>query len=383
MHALVFDRSKDQWASSKGFRRINAPTPTIGAKRSDRDSVVVKVQYAGVCGTDRGIWNRQVFRDQILGSLQTDKKPYRIIGHEMFGEIVELGPDAKRFKLKVGDKVSAESHLFCGTCYQCKRGQEHVCTNERILGISHDGCFAQFVKVPARILWKTDTAKIRPEVAVLQEPFGNAVHVAAQAPLKGATVAIFGLGPIGMFDVLIARGLGAKKIIGVDPNPAARAMAKKLGIDAVIDVARPVAGAPAHVHDRAVTERILEITKGIGADVALEMSGYNSSLNTAIHCTRRGGTVVLFGVKNGDMVIGDYNALILRGLSMHAVIGRKVWNTWKTTQVLLESRRNGIADKIYDVMLQRGKGSILPLAEYENDAFAEKLKQYPKLLFRV
>ena len=140
---------------------------------------------------------------------------------------------------------------------------------------------------------------------------------------------------------------------------------------------------PAHARDQAVVERILALTNGIGADVSLEMSGYNSSLNTAIHSTRRGGTVVLFGVKNGDMVLEDYNALILRGISMHAVVGRRVWDTWKTTQKLLENRRNGIADKIYDVILQKGKGSILPLAEYENDAFAEKLKEYPKLLFRI
>src|SRR6185369_12210556 len=105
--------------------------------------------------------------------------------------------------------------------YNCLRGQKEVCTKEKILGISHDGGFAEFAKVPGHIVWKTNTAKIRPEVAAMQEPFGNAVHAASKVDLKGKTVAIFGLGPIGMFLALVARGLGAASIIGVEPNPLA------------------------------------------------------------------------------------------------------------------------------------------------------------------
>jgi len=113
-------------------------------------------------------------------------------------------------------------------------GQKNVCTNEKILGISVDGGFAEFVKVPIHVVWKTDTSKIRPEIAAMQEPFGNAVHAASKIDLKGKSVAIFGLGPIGMFLTLIAKGLGASTIIGIEPNPVAEDMSKKLGIDYVI-----------------------------------------------------------------------------------------------------------------------------------------------------
>ena len=136
--------------------------------------------------------------------------------------------------LKVGDFAAPESHVVCNNCFQCLRGEKHVCTNEKILGISHDGGFAEYVKLPAHIVWKTDTTKIRPELGALQEPFGNAVHAGNVVPLKGKTIAVFGLGPIGMFLTLVARGLGATTIIGVEPNPVSQNMAKKLGIDYVI-----------------------------------------------------------------------------------------------------------------------------------------------------
>ena len=195
MKALIFYKSKYDWDSSKGFELADVPMPKV---EKDTD-VLIKVHYAGVCGSDKGIWYRQAFKEQILGSLEAEsltspsipphalgregkKKPspqetgrvgerseqYRIIGHEFFGEIVELGKSAEKdYKLKKGDFVSCESHVVCNECYQCLRGQKEVCTNEKILGISHDGGFAEYAKVPAHIVWKTDTSKIRPEVAAM------------------------------------------------------------------------------------------------------------------------------------------------------------------------------------------------------------------------
>ncbi|MEK7617999.1 MAG: alcohol dehydrogenase catalytic domain-containing protein, partial [Patescibacteria group bacterium] len=268
MKALVFDKSKTDWETSRGFELADVPEPVLDEKNplrqladggpSDANYVSIKVHYAGVCGSDRGIWNRTAFRDLILNSIDqesviasrsategaaihsngkiasdalamTKKKSYRIIGHEFFGEIVKVGSKVKN--VKPGDFVACESHVVCNQCYQCLRGQKEVCTNEKILGISHDGGFAEYAKVPAHIVWKTDTSKIRPEIAAMQEPFGNAVHAASKVDVKGKTVAIFGLGPIGMFLSLVLRGQGAATIIGVEPNPVAAEMAKKLGID--------------------------------------------------------------------------------------------------------------------------------------------------------
>ena len=104
---------------------------------------------------------------------------YRIIGHEFFGEVIQVGSKVKN--IKPGDFVACESHVVCNKCYQCLHGQKNVCTNEKILGISVDGGFAEYAKVPAQVVWKTDTGKIRPEVAAMQEPFGNAVHAASQS----------------------------------------------------------------------------------------------------------------------------------------------------------------------------------------------------------
>src|SRR5258708_11656354 len=184
MKALVFDKSKYDWETSRGFELVDIPKPVLDEKKSPADAnyTIIKVHYAGVCGSDRGIWTRTAFRDQILNTIDEQVKaggqPYRIIGHEFFGEVKEVGSNVKN--LKPGDFVSCESHVVCNQCYQCLRGEKHVCTNEKILGISHDGGVAEYAKVPQPIVWKTDTGKIRPEVAAMQEPFGNAVHAASK-----------------------------------------------------------------------------------------------------------------------------------------------------------------------------------------------------------
>src|SRR3989338_10364591 len=239
MRALVFDTTLGSWDNTRGFELRDVPEPVLDEKKNptDADKVLLKVHYAGICGTDRGIWSRAAFKDQILQSIKAEGKEYRILGHEFFGEVAKLGSKASSaapYPLKVGDFAAPESHVVCNKCFQCLHGEKHVCTNEKILGISHDGGFAEFVKLPAHIVWKTGTSEIRPELGAMQEPFGNAVHAASKVPLKGKTIAIFGLGPIGLFLTLVARGLGAQTIIGIEPNPVSIDMAKRLGIDYVI-----------------------------------------------------------------------------------------------------------------------------------------------------
>lgn len=384
MKALVFDKSKTDWETSRGFDLVDIPEPILDETNSEDDNyVIIKVRYAGICGTDRGIWNRAVFRDAILNTIDEQiklgKNPYRVVGHEFFGEIVKVG--SKVNNVQLGDLVACESHVICQKCYQCLLGQKEVCTNEKILGISHDGGLAEFAKVPAHIVWKTDTTKIRPEVAVMQEPFGNAVHAGSKVDLKDKTVAIFGLGPIGMFLTLVAKGLGVKTIIGVEPNPLAIEMAKKIGIDHVIILGKSDNTKP-YAHDVMVEEEIKKITGGVGVDVSFEMSGFNSSVNNCMYATRRGGDIILFGIKQGDFVFEDFNRLIFNGFTFHAVIGRQLWQTWETTKRLFEDKNNGIQEKLFDVILNQGNDTILPIGDYTKDKFEEMMINHPKILIK-
>ena len=388
MKALVCDIGNQEWATSRGFELRDIVVPVLNELQNsaDADFVIIKVNYAGVCGSDRGIWYRNAFRNQILESVakQDASKQYRIMGHEFFGEIIARGSNVGN--INIGDGVSCESHVICNQCYQCLRGEKHVCTNEKILGISYDGAFAEFIKVPAHIIWKTDISKIRPEVAAIQEPFGNAVHAASKVDLKGKTVAIFGLGPIGMFFALIAKVSGAKMVIGVEPNPRSAEMAKKLGIDHVIllrDDANAVARtAKNYVHNTEVIDEIMRMTNGVGVDVSFEMAGFNSSVNNCLYATRRGGDIILFGIKNEDAVLEDYNRIIVRGYTLHCVIGRQIWKTWETTRSLLEDKNNGIQEKIFNVILNGGIDTIIPITEYTKEAFEKKMATYPKILIK-
>jgi len=381
MKALVFDKSKYDWETSKGFEKVDVPEPVLdeSVNESDADKVIVKVHYAGVCGTDRGIWYRQAFRDQILQTIEKESKPYRIIGHEFFGEVVKTG--SKVSKVKKGQFVSCESHVICNQCFQCTHDQKNVCTNEKILGISYDGCYAEFVKVPEHIIWPTDTSKIRPEVAAMQEPFGNAVHAASKVDVSGKTVAVFGLGPVGMFLTLILKGMGAAHVIGIEPNPVAQDMAKHLGIDYIIPLSKSEKKEP-YEYDKDVIDEIMRMTGGLGVDVSFEMAGFNSSVNNCLYATRRGGDIVLFGIKTGNFIFQDFNRLVVYGFTLHAVIGRELWKTWETTRALLENTENKIQDKMYNVILAEGQGSILSINDYTPEAFESMMAKHPKILIQ-
>jgi threonine 3-dehydrogenase len=383
MWALVYDRKKDPWSTSRGLRKERVPRPVLDVARDYRDTgmVVVRPRFAGFCGSDRGIWFRRSFGPMIAASLDREGKDQRVIGHELLGEVVEAGPEAVRdFGLRPGDVVSTESHIICNTCYQCRIGDNHVCATDRIIGISVDGCFAEYVKLPAQALWPTDVAKIRPEVAALQEPFGNAVHACTKVNLRGKSVAIIGCGTIGLFAIAVARALGARQVIGVEPMRTHIEMARQLGADAMVEPTQTTE--TSYVHDEKITRAIHELTDGVGVDVALEMSGSNAALNTAISAVRRGGHVILFGLKSGEAVIESLERVIVDGISLHAVVGRRIFETWHITRNLLESRVPDIQEQVWRVILQGGKGTVVPFASWEPASFEEKIKAHPKVLIQ-
>ena len=395
--ALTFDTKSDEWDKSRGFVLRNVSVPVLNEKKIPRDAttVLVKIQYAGVCGTDRGIWNRQVFYDLIHDSLEREGKTQRILGHEFVGKVIQAGSQVKNlYGIKVNDNVSGDSHITCGRCFQCKVGEQEVCQDQAILGISMDGVFASCIKIPAKNLWQVDFTRVRPEVAALFDPFGNAVHACSKVDLRGKRVAILGCGPIGMFTVLLAKAFGAAKIIAVDINKENLAMAKRLGAHESINISNSAAAAPDTATAATIKEytkvgrssyfcnRIMELTYGKGVDIAFEMAGPNSSVINALNITRGGGEVVLFGLKDGDFIIPKFNRLIVKGLTLHAVIGRQIFKTWQTSQRILSDRKNGVQDKIWKIILKEGKGTILPLSEYTPEKFEEMMGEWPKILIK-
>jgi threonine 3-dehydrogenase len=376
---LVVDR--DAWDTTRGFRKTRVVRPRLDEHTSPQDaqSVIVQVLYAGVCGTDRGIWERKNLRDTILRSLDADGKTERVLGHELVGRIVEQGSEVEPlFCYRAGQIVSTESHIYCGRCYQCRLGQMHICSDDRIIGVSRDGGFAEFIKLPAKVLWPTDTDKIALEVAAIQEPFGNAVHACTRVDLRGKTVGIFGTGTIGLFATMIAKPLGAARVIGIEPSDERRELARRAGADLVL----PVGSGDGARSDPGLLEAVRGATGGIGLDVALEMSGFNSSVNNAIQATRRGGDVVLFGLHSGDFTIERFERIIMNGITLTSVIGREIFRTWTLTQRLLEDRANGIQSKIVDLVLHGGRDTVLDIADFEPQRFETLMRDHPKILVR-
>ena len=392
--ALTFDTEKDGWDGSRGFTLREVPKPVLDENNpEDRLSVILKIRYAGVCGTDRGLWYRHAFKELLHRSLKNENKTMRILGHEFVGEIVEMGSMVPRLyndldeknpvKIQVGALASGDSHVTCGRCYQCRIGEAHVCLNEAILGISIDGIFAEYVKIPAKNVWAVDESRIRPEIAAIFDPFGNAVHATTVVDMRGQRVAIFGCGPIGMFAILLASRFGAAKIIAVDVNEANLQMAKELGAHETILITK-LGKKEAGEHDKAVVDRIMELTYGKGVDISMEMAGPASSLNNCILSTRRGGHVIAFGIKDGAMTIPNFSPnVVVRGLTIHGIIGREIFKTWQIAQRMLSDKQNDIQDAIWNVIFKKGEDTILPMKDFTPESFEAAMNAHPKILFKV
>lgn len=392
--ALTIDLKEDGWEKSRGFKMREVPEPLLDEKANPEDalSVILKIRYAGVCGSDKGLWYRSAFRDLVHDSLAREGKSLRITGHEFVGEIMEMGSMVKRLyndldphnpvKLEVGSLASGDSHVTCGRCYQCRIGEGHVCMNEAILGISIDGIFAEYVKIPAKNLWAIDESRIRPEIAAIMDPFGNAVHATTVTDFRGQRVAVFGAGAIGMFAILLLRRFGAAKIIAADVNPKNLEMAKACGAHETILIEK---SQKAHEWeaDAGAVARVMDLTYGKGVDVAMEMAGPFSSVNNCIESTRRGGQVILFGVKDGDLTIPKFNRAIVRGLTLHCVIGREIFRTWQIAQRMLSDKTNGIQSAIWDVILKKGEGTILDFKSFTPESFERAMGEHTKTVFRV
>ncbi|MDA0749004.1 MAG: L-threonine 3-dehydrogenase [bacterium] len=282
--------------------------------------VLVQVEAASICGTDLHIWKWDDWSQHRI-------HPPLTLGHEFSGTVVSTGNLVEQ--VQVGDYVSAESHVTCGHCFQCRTGQAHMCPQTQILGVDRDGAFAEFVSVPESVIWQNDRTKLPPDIASLQEPFGNAVFATLSHDLAGQTVAVFGCGPIGLFSIGIARASGAAAVYAVDPVEYRLNLAKKMGATQMFSASKDV------------VEQIKEANEGYGIDVVLEMSGAPAAITNAFQTARNGGSVTLFGIPSQNVEIDVAENMIFKNLNVFALNGRRIWDTWYKTRWLLES---GVVD---------------------------------------
>src|SRR5881392_3018117 len=218
----------------------------------DRD-VLVKVRVASVCGTDLHIYNWDQWAQNRI-------HPPLVPGHEFCGNVAAIGSEVTT--VKEGDFVSAEMHVACGKCFQCRTGEAHICQFVKIIGVDTDGAFAEYVKIPESNIWKLDPA-IPADYASILDPLGNAVHTVLAGEIAGQSIAVIGCGPIGLFAIAVARAVGASQVFALEVNEHRRKLAKAMKAEHVCDPSKDN-----------VKQFVLDRTDGTGIDVVLEMSGH-------------------------------------------------------------------------------------------------------------
>jgi threonine 3-dehydrogenase len=286
------------------------PVPEIGPR-----DVLVRVRAASICGTDLHIYNWDRWAQRRV-------KPPLVFGHEFCGHVEAAGNEVT--SVRPGEFVSAEMHVACGFCYQCRTGQGHICENVRIIGIDADGCFAEFVRIPEANIWKVDAA-IPVEYAAILDPLGNSVHTVLAGEVAGMSMAITGAGPIGLFSIAVAKACGAAPVFVTELHPCRQKLAKEMGADGVFD--------PSAVD--AVAE-ILSRTGGPGVDVVLEMSGHPDAVRQGLQMLRRGGRMSLLGIPARPLELDLANEVIFKGAVVQGINGRRMFETWYRMQALLK-----------------------------------------------
>lgn len=297
-----------------GMELIQADIPQPGPR-----DVLIKVKATSICGTDVHIykWDRWS---------QNRIRPPLIIGHEFAGEIIAVGEQVRPDEPGVGDFVSAESHIVCGVCQQCKLGQAHVCQNTRIIGVDVDGCYAEYVVIPVENAWK-NPLNMPLQVASLQENFGNSVHTVSAVDVRAKTVLVTGCGPAGLMTIPVARAFGAELIVVTDLSSYRLALARQVGADLALNPA-----------EDDVIARAQDSVRGKGFDVLLEMSGAPAALAQGLSLLKSGAEAALLGLAPGALDNFNLNDLvIMKGVTVHGIAGRRLWETWYQMRALLSS----------------------------------------------
>ena len=305
----------------KGFEYTDTEKPVPG-----KGDLLVKVEASSICGTDIHIYNWEPPWSE------GRHVPPKTMGHEVCGEVVEAGKGVSGFA--IGDSVSAESHIYDNTCSQCKIGNQHICENLKFFSIDTDGFWADYAIIPQQNAWK-NPKNMKPEIATLQESMGNSVYTVEESKVAGKNVAIFGLGPTGLFATGIAKAMGAKKVMAVGGTKIHEKIAKQMNADVFINR-----------HESEPVKTLKELTDGKGPDVVLEMSGSREALLQALQSVRPVGMVSVLGLPTKPIEIDVAKLIVLKDLMFRGIYGRRIWDTWKTTSGLLKSGKLDISPMI-------------------------------------
>lgn len=305
------------------MKTISKLTKEVGATLIERDipsigdnDILVKNLAVSICGTDVHIYE---FNEWAQTRIHTPQ----ILGHEFAGQVVKIGKNVTTVKL--GDIVSAETHIVCGKCEFCRSGKGHICQNTSIIGVDRDGAFAEYVAIPAKNAWINNPA-IDPAYLCVQEPLGNAIHTVTSGETLGLSIAIVGCGPIGVMAVDVAKAVGASKVFAIDINEYRLDLAKKLGADVCLNPKK----------DDVIAE-ILSMTAGLGVDVVCEMSGSGIAMNQAFKYLKKGGRMSILGLPDAPFEIDVANDIVFKGITVNGITGRRIMQTWQLGKELIDS----------------------------------------------
>lgn len=318
-----------------GIWMEEVPVPEIGP-----NEVLIKVEKTAICGTDLHIYKWDEWSQRTI-------KPGTTIGHEFVGRIVEIGAGVTGYH--VGDRVSAEGHITCGHCRNCRAGRPHLCPHAFGIGVNRNGAFAEYIAMPATNLWPIPD-QIPSELAAFFDPYGNAAHCALEFNVIGEDVLIAGAGPIGVIAAGICKHVGARNVVVTDVNDYRLKLAADMGATRVVNVAH---------------QSIKDVVKDLhmeGFDVGLEMSGNPRAFNDMLDVMYHGGKIAMLGIQPKGATV-DWDKVIFKGLTIQGIYGRKMFETWyKMTQMVLTG-----------FPLQKVLTHQLPIAEFQKgfDLMAE------------
>ncbi len=297
----------------RGIWMQDIPVPEVG-----HNDVLIRVNRSAICGTDIHIYQWDDWAQHTI--------PVPLaVGHEFSGTIVECGIEVRGFE--PGDRVSAEGHITCGVCRNCRAGRRHLCMNTKGVGVNRPGAFAEYIAVPAFNVFKLPAA-ITDDMAAILDPLGNATHTALSFDLVGEDVLITGAGPIGIMAVAIARYAGARHIVITDVNDYRLELARKMGASVALNVTRD-----------SIDDTMQALGMEEGFDVGMEMSGNPAAFRDLLRTMHHGGKVALLGIPPDDTAI-DWNQVIFKGLILKGIYGREMFETWYKMASMLQSGLN-------------------------------------------
>ena len=299
--------------AERGIWMEDIETPEVG-----HNDVLIKINKTAICGTDIHIYQWDDWAQNTIPVPLT-------AGHEFCGQIVECGSEVRGFN--IGDRVSAEGHITCGVCRNCRAGRRHLCMNTAGVGVNRPGAFAEYLSVPAFNVFKLPDS-ITDDMASILDPLGNATHTALSFDLVGEDVLITGAGPIGIMAVAIARYAGARHIVITDVNDYRLELAKKMGASRTLNVTY-----------ESIDDAMQELGMAEGFDVGMEMSGNGQAFEDMLRTMHHGGKIALLGILPEHTGI-DWDAVIFKGLVLKGIYGREMFETWYKMSSMLQSGLN-------------------------------------------